>query len=176
MNEPPSTCPHCGAGESISPRSYVCRTEKSYRSRDCYERTEATLRAELAEAKEDVEKTDASARKILEIIGANSIAEQNPKLTVDEVCETVVRTLLRLRNSELECDSLRQQLLTAQSREATLRGALTKAHPAEIWDKARMYYTHETSFKGPNPILQWHADLCKAVDAALASDGKGGAA
>jgi asparagine synthetase B (glutamine-hydrolysing) len=68
------------------------------------------------------------------------------------------------------------QWIAAQAREAALRVALEKAHPAEIWDKARMYYTHETSFKGPNPILQWHADLCKAVDAALASDGKGGAA
>jgi hypothetical protein len=76
---------------------------------------------------------------------------------------------------QISRDSFHTRLKRALACEKRLRETLEKTHPAEIWDKARMYYTSETSFKGPNPIIQWHTDMCKSVDAALAFDGREGA-
>jgi septal ring factor EnvC (AmiA/AmiB activator) len=166
MSTPPDKCPKCHLSAVNWTQECFIDYNPHRRSVGCYERELSQLRADNERLRIEHEEW---AREALRL--------QKELAEVATDAQSAFKVFQR-KSTELEAerDFLRQQLAAALSREAALRVALEKAHPAEIWDKARMYYTHETSFKGPDPILQWHADLCKAVDAALASDGKGGAA
>lgn len=49
-----------------------------------------------------------------------------------------------------------------------LRALLKRCHPANIWDKCRMYYTDPSpTTYVDNPLVKWHTDNCKAVDEVL---------
>lgn len=69
-------------------------------------------------------------------------------------------------------DAIHQITLLIDSRVRPLVEALKDCHPANIWDKARMYYTDPDRAQAIHgqDISKWHKDRCDQVNAALANE------
>lgn len=82
--------------------------------------------------------------------------------------ENIVEQERRIIQLERDLIAAQARAESAEAACAEMREALRHTHPAEIWDKARMYYTSGHHLKTmEHPIVEWHRLKCEQVDKAI---------
>lgn len=133
--------------------------------------------AKLAEAEEDVRRLSDMANDVsgfsanllnTPIASRGEFAVRELDAILSQHSETWWKASRKEETAYEEADTLRAKLSLSEAACAAKDEALKHCHPANIWDKARMYYTHGEQTLDRAEV-DWHKERCDEVDKVLAS-------